>query len=91
MVGGKILLGRFSACRNGGSDASLAAASMFCRRRSAVRTLIRAGVDESTAMKVSGHKTRLMLLRYNIVTERQTADALLRPMLFFPPNRVTAT
>jgi hypothetical protein len=47
-------------------------------RRSAVRTLIRAGVDETTAMKVSGHKTRAMLLRYNIVTERETADALLR-------------
>jgi hypothetical protein len=40
--------------------------------------LIRAGVDETTAMKVSGHKTRSMLLRYNIVTERETADALLR-------------
>jgi integrase len=47
-------------------------------RRSAVRTLIRAGVDETTAMKVSGHKSRSMLLRYNIVTERETADALLR-------------
>ena len=47
-------------------------------RRSAVRALIRAGVDETTAMKVSGHKTRSMLLRNNIVTERETADALLR-------------
>jgi integrase len=47
-------------------------------RRSAVRTLIRAGVDETRAMKVSGHKSRSMLLRYNIVTERETADALLR-------------
>ena len=46
-------------------------------RRSAVRTLIRAGVDETTAMKLSGHKTRSMLVRYNIVTERETADALL--------------
>src|SRR5437899_2625676 len=51
-------------------------------RRSAVRTLIRAGVDETTTMKVSGHKTRSMLLRYNIVTERETADALLRADAF---------
>jgi hypothetical protein len=43
-----------------------------------LRMLIRAGVDATTAMKVSGHKTRSMLLRYNIVTERETADALLR-------------
>ena len=47
-----------------------------------MRTLIRAGVDESTAMKVSGHKTRSMLVRYNIVTERETADALLRADAF---------
>ena len=47
-------------------------------RRSAVRTLIRSGVDPSIAMSVSGHKIRSMLDRYNIVGEMETAAALLQ-------------
>ncbi len=45
-------------------------------RRSAVRTLIRAGVAPQMAMKVSGHRTASMLERYNIITEAETAAAL---------------
>jgi integrase len=44
-------------------------------RRSGVRNLIRAGVDQHVAMKISGHKTASMLRRYDVIDERDQREA----------------
>jgi integrase len=45
-------------------------------RRSAVRNLINSGVDTATAMKITGHRTLHVFLRYNIISTGQLHEAM---------------
>jgi len=60
-----------NACRAAGLEGRL----LHDFRRTAVRNLIRAGVQQAIAMKITGHKTDSIFRRYLIVDEEPLAQA----------------
>ena len=79
-----VALGKWRDPKN--HDAGYDGLTLHDLRRSGARNLRRAGVSEDIAVKITGHRTRAVLARYNIVDSDDLHEAMQKVGRFVAPS-----